>query len=77
MQRLLGPFFGFQFFGVHLNGFIKENEKYFMWVGKRSSKGSFPNDLDQIAAGGLPYGVGIKENLIKEAFEEAGIQKKL
>lgn len=77
VQRLLGPFFGFQFFGVHLNGFFKENEKYFMWIGKRSSKGNFPNDLDQIAAGGLPYGVGIKENLIKESFEEAGIQKKL
>ena len=78
VQRLLGPFFGFQFFGVHLNGFTFDKEgKCMLWVGKRSKKGNFPNDLDQIAAGGLPYNVSIKNNLIKEAFEEANISKYL
>ena len=77
VQRLLGPFFGFQFFGVHLNGFLKKNNKYFMWVGRRSKKGNFPNDLDQIAAGGLPFNITIKKNLIKECYEEANIDKSL
>ena len=77
VQRLLGPFFGFQFFGVHLNGFIIKDKKYMMWVGKRSKKGNFPNDLDQIAAGGLPYNINVKNNLIKEALEEANINKSL
>ena len=77
VQRVIGPFFGFQFFGVHLNGFLKKNDKYFMWVGRRSSNGNFPNDLDQIAAGGLPFNVTIKKNLIKESYEEANIDKKL
>ena len=77
VQRTLGPFFGFQFFGVHLNGYLKKNNKYFMWVGRRSKKGNFPNDLDQLAAGGLPYNITLKKNLIKESFEEANIDKKL
>ena len=73
----MGPFFGIQFFGVHLNGFVKKKKKYFMWVGKRSNSGNFPNDLDQIAAGGLPYNVSVKHNLKKEAYEEANISNKL
>ena len=77
VQRLAGPFFGFQFFGVHLNGFLKKNDKFFMWVGRRSANGNFPKDLDQIAAGGLPFNVTIKNNLIKESYEEANIHKKL
>ena len=77
VQRVIGPFFGFQFFGVHLNGFLKKNNKYFMWVGRRTKKGNFPNDLDQIAAGGLPFNVTIKKNLIKESYEEANINKTL
>ena len=48
-----------------------------MWVGKRSNDGNFPNDLDQISAGGLPYNVSVKNNLIKESFEEANIDKSL
>ena len=77
VQRLLGPFFGFQFFGVHLNGYLKKNKKYFMWIGKRSKKGNFPNDFDQVAAGGLPFNIDVKKNLIKESREEANINKKL
>ena len=76
-QRAVGSFFGFQFFGVHLNGYLKKKNKYFMWVGKRSNDGNFPNDLDQISAGGLPYNVSVKNNLIKESFEEANIDKSL
>ena len=77
VQRLIGPFFGFQFFGVHLNGFLKKNNKYLMWVGRRTRKGNFPNDLDQIAAGGLPFNITVKKNLIKESYEEANISKTL
>ena len=57
-----------------MNGFLKKNNKYFMWVGRRSKKGNFPNDLDQIAAGGLPFNVTVKKNLIKESYEEANIE---
>ena len=77
VQRVTGPFFGFQFFGAHLNGFLKKRNKYYMWIGKRSKEGNFPNDFDQMAAGGLPYNVTMKKNLIKEAYDEANINKKL
>ena len=77
VQRVIGPFFGIQFFGVHLNGYIKKRNKYFMWIGKRSKKGNFPNNYDQIAAGGLPYNISKEKNLIKEAYEEANISERL
>ena len=77
IQRVLGPFFGIQFFGTHLNGFVRNKSKSLMWVGKRSNRFNFPNAFDQIVAGGLPYGVSVKENLIKESYEEANIPKSL
>ena len=64
-------FFGIQFFGVHLNGYIKKKNKYFMWIGKRSKKGNFPNNYDQIAAGGLPYNISKKWELYN--FLEASV----
>ena len=44
---------------LEVNGFVKKNDDYFMWVGRRSKKGNFPNDLDQIAAGGLPFNLSL------------------
>ena len=49
-----------------------------MWLGKRSlSKPTSPGEWDQIAAGGLPYGVDPFRNMQKECAEEAGIPEEL
>ena len=43
---------------------------------KRSKKlDDFPGYFDNLFAGGQPVGISILDNLKKEAFEEAGIQK--
>ncbi|XP_033647464.1 nudix hydrolase 20, chloroplastic-like isoform X1 [Asterias rubens] len=75
MERAATCLFGIKQYGVHLNGYCHHPTKGLcMWVGRRSStKSTFPNRLDNVAAGGLPSGMSIKECLVKECAEEASI----
>ncbi len=74
MERAAVPLFGVRGFGVHLNGLVRGADGLKLWVAKRArDKQTAPGKLDHIVAGGQPYGLGVAENLIKEAREEAGI----
>ncbi len=74
MERAAVPLFGTRGFGVHLNGLVRGTEGLKLWVAKRArDKATAPGKLDHIVAGGQPHGLGLRENLIKEAREEAGI----
>lgn len=74
IERAAVPLFGTLGYGVHLNGFVRDGDRLKMWVGKRSmTKPTGPGKLDQLVAGGLPAGIGVMDNLIKECVEEAGI----
>ncbi len=74
MERAAVPRFGVRGFGVHLNGLVRGADGLKLWVAKRArNKQTAPGKLDHIVAGGQPYGLGVAENLIKEAREEAGI----
>jgi isopentenyldiphosphate isomerase len=77
MERAAVPWFGIKAYGVHINGFIRnENtgEVSHLWVARRSkTKSTFPGMLDHIVAGGQPYGISPYENVIKECAEEANI----
>jgi hypothetical protein len=45
-----------------------------LWVAKRSrSKATAPGKLDHLVAGGQPFGIGLADNLVKEAAEEASL----
>jgi 8-oxo-dGTP pyrophosphatase MutT (NUDIX family) len=44
-----------------------------MQIGRASGKMTYPGMLDNMVAGGQPFGLGLKENMIKECAEEAGI----
>ncbi len=64
------PRMGITGYGVHVNGLVGDS----MWIGRRAAdKKLSPNKLDQVVAGGQPAGLGLRENLIKEAAEEADI----
>ncbi len=67
--------FGIGGFGVHLNGFVPHpSGDLLLWVGTRShDRPSCPGQLDHLAAGGQPLGLGLRENMIKECDEEAGV----
>lgn len=69
----LAPF-GVISYGVHLNGIVDRPNGPEMWIGVRAKDRTVaPGKLDNIVAGGLPAGLSLKENLVKEAAEEASI----
>jgi isopentenyldiphosphate isomerase len=78
IDRAAAPYFGIRAFGQHINGFVREGGAIKMWVARRAEdRRNYPGRLDNIAAGGLPYGISLHENLLKECREEAGIPSEL
>lgn len=74
IDRGAATLFGIRSYGVHLNGYVGHDEAMHIWVARRADdKATWPGKLDHIAAGGQPIGLGLVENLVKEADEEAGI----
>ncbi|MBK8908676.1 MAG: DUF4743 domain-containing protein [Rhodospirillales bacterium] len=74
IDRSAAPLLGIRACGVHLNGFVRKGGEIHMWIGRRSlDKRIAPGKLDQIVAGGQPAGLGVRENLLKEAEEEASM----
>ncbi len=74
IDRSAVPCFGVRAFGQHLNGYVRTRHGIELWIGRRAAdRRSFPGHLDNLVAGGLPYGVDLRENLRKECREEADI----
>ncbi|XP_010897045.1 thiamin pyrophosphokinase 2 isoform X2 [Esox lucius] len=75
MERSATSLFGVKRYGVHINGYCRdENGELRMWLGRRSkTKQTYPGKLDNLAAGGLAAGISVKDTLIKECEEEACI----
>jgi hypothetical protein len=78
LDRKLVPLFGIRAYGVHVNGFVRTPAGIEMWVGTRAfDKAVAPGKLDNLVAGGQPYGLGLMENVVKECAEEADIPEAL
>ena len=78
MERAAIPLFGIQGYGVHMNGWLNKDGRTHMWIARRSlTKPTGPGKLDQMVGGGQPVGVSLRDNLIKECGEEAGIPSAL
>ncbi|XP_054465584.1 thiamin pyrophosphokinase 2 [Anoplopoma fimbria] len=75
MERAATSLFGVKRYGVHINGYtVSDSGEVSMWLARRSvTKQTYPGLLDNVAAGGLAAGVGIKHTLVKECEEEACI----
>ncbi len=75
MERCAIPLFGVRAYGVHVNGFVRDDDGGIaMWIARRAAgKQTYPGMLDNMIAGGQPIGIGPKENVIKEAAEEAAV----
>ena len=73
-DRALIPALGFVAYGVHCNGYVKNNSGIHLWIGKRSKdRATDPSKYDHMIAGGQPHGLTALENLAKEAKEEASV----
>lgn len=78
VDRTAASAFGVRAFGQHLNGYVRRDGELLMWIGRRAAdRLVFPDKLDQLVAGGLPWGVSLERNLEKECWEEAGIPPEL
>lgn len=78
IDRAMVPFMGFRSFGQHINGYVNRPDGLYMWIGTRArDRRIFPGLLDNIVAGGLPHGLSLQENLVKECHEEAGMPAEL
>lgn len=80
MERAAVPLFGVRGYGVHLNGIVEDagGGPPEMWIGVRAlDKPTGPGKLDQMVAGGLPAGIGVFDNLVKECAEEADVPEAL
>ncbi|MDD3289140.1 MAG: DUF4743 domain-containing protein [Alphaproteobacteria bacterium] len=76
IDRAAAPWFGVHGYGVHVNGFVRKPDGIYLWVGERAKNRQVdPGKLDNIIGGGIPLGISVEENLIKEAWEEAGLKK--
>lgn len=74
IERAAVPWLGVRGYGVHMNGYVRETNGMRMWVARRSlSKPTGPGKLDQMVAGGQPADIGLRDNMVKECGEEAGI----
>src|SRR6266849_2730605 len=74
LDRGAVPFFGVRAYGVHLNGYRREDGRLHLWIGRRApDKRVAPDKLDNIVAGGIGNGYGVAATLVKECEEEAGI----
>ncbi len=78
IDRAAAPYLGARAFGQHLNGFVRGPEGIELWIGRRAADRRIdPLHLDNLVAGGLPFGVPLEENLLKECQEEADIPAEL
>lgn len=74
VERAAAPFLGIRAYGVHVNGFTRRDGEILMWIGRRAEdRPVCPGELDNMIAGGQPASLGLMENVVKEAGEEAGV----
>ena len=74
IERAATRHFGLTMHASHLNGLTTRNGEPHMWIAKRAdNKFVDPGKLDNLAAGRIPRGLAPFDNMVKEAFEEAGI----
>jgi len=78
LDRGAVPFFGVRAYGVHVNGYRRDGDGYWLWIGRRAAnKQVAPSKLDNLVAGGIGNGHGAAATLAKEAEEEAAIDAAL
>ena len=74
IERAAAPSLGLRAWGIHVNGYVRRTDGLHMWVARRASdRPVAPGKWDHLIAGGLPSGMTPRENLVKEADEEAGL----
>lgn len=78
LERAAARYFGVRTRAVHVNGLADQGTHTAMWIARRSHvKAIDPGKLDNLVGGGLAAGSTVAATLVKEAWEEAGIDAPL
>ena len=78
-ERASARFWGTLTLGAHCNGWVagEDGRPAGLWVARRSlTKATDPGLLDNLIGGGVPLGQTPLETLVREGFEEAGLNPK-
>lgn len=76
IERATARFWGTLTFGAHANGYVADAQgrPTHLWIARRSDhKATDPGKLDNLVGGGVPFGQTPHETLLREGFEEAGL----
>jgi len=77
IERAASRFWGTLTFGAHATGYIvgPDGRPEQLWIAQRAfDKAVDPGLYDNLIGGGVPYGQTPEEALVREAYEEAGLQ---
>ncbi|HEY2970588.1 MAG TPA: DUF4743 domain-containing protein [Casimicrobiaceae bacterium] len=78
LERAAARYFGVHTFAAHANGLVRDEDRWRMWLARRSPvKAIDPGLLDNLVGGGIAAGSDAAATLVKEAWEEAGIAETL
>ena len=78
LERGAARYFGLRTFAAHVNGIVETNDATTMWFARRSAtKAVDPGLFDNLVGGGIAAGLTIESTVIKESWEEAGIEESL
>ncbi|MFO1324094.1 MAG: DUF4743 domain-containing protein [Burkholderiales bacterium] len=76
IERAAARHFGIQTYAAHVNGLVAAGDGPRMWLARRSATKSIdPAMLDNLVGGGIASGHTVAGTVIKEAWEEAGIER--
>jgi 8-oxo-dGTP pyrophosphatase MutT (NUDIX family) len=77
MERASARFWGTLTLGAHANGYVADasGRPTHLWIAQRSmSKATDPGKFDNLIGGGVPEGQSPSQALVREGWEEAGLQ---
>jgi 8-oxo-dGTP pyrophosphatase MutT (NUDIX family) len=77
IERAATRFWGTLTLGAHCNGYVAaaDGRPQQMWIAQRAfDKATDPGKLDNLVGGGVPAGQSPRDTVIREAWEEAGLE---
>ena len=78
IERGAARYFGVRTFAAHVNGIVDTGDATTIWLARRSvTKAVDPGLFDNLVGGGIAAGLSIEATVIKESWEEAGIEEAL
>ncbi|MEP7062608.1 MAG: DUF4743 domain-containing protein [Betaproteobacteria bacterium] len=78
LERASARWFGIRTYAVHVNGFTVAGGERRIWLARRSAaKPIDPGRFDTLVGGGITERDSVADSLLREAWEEAGIEAAL